>query len=148
MGYSKSPRYRTRELEPGFDFNTEPVRLKFASQTSSIHTRNLFSLKFEADSYFLKFPKIDLFSLYALFSRLRPGDGAPKNCFFQMSSYALATTYEKTKNKFPGEHHIIWIEKQNIQAKEVYFCKLGQMRQGITTHVCYVLKESSIIHVV
>ena len=46
------------------------------------------------------------------------------------------------------EHHMVWIEKQNIQAKEVYLCKLGQMRRGITTRVCYVLKENSKIHVV
>ena len=37
-----------------------------------------------------------------MFSRLRPGDGAPEICFFQMSFNALATTYQKTKTKFPG----------------------------------------------
>ena len=52
----------------------------------------------------------DLFSLYVLFSHLRPRDGTPENCFFQISSYSCALVcliYEKTKGKFPGEHHVV-----------------------------------------
>ena len=47
---------------------------------------------------------IDLFSLYVLFSHLRPRDATPENSFFQVSSYARANvriTCEKTKGKFP-----------------------------------------------
>ena len=47
---------------------------------------------------------IDLFSLYILFSHLRPRDATRGNSFFQMSSYARANlriTNEKTKGKFP-----------------------------------------------
>ena len=51
-----------------------------------------------------------LFSLYLLFSHFRPRDVTPGNSFFQMSSYARAhvrITYEKTKGKFPWEHHVV-----------------------------------------
>ena len=47
---------------------------------------------------------IDLFSLYILFSHLRPRDVTLGKTFFQMSSYAreyVRITYEKTKGKFP-----------------------------------------------
>ena len=59
-----------------------------------------------------------------------------KTVSFKCRPMHLKPPMKRQKNKFAGEHHIIWIEKQNIQAKEVYFCKLGQMRRGITTRVC------------
>ena len=40
-----------------------------------------------------------------------------------MHAYPRASVciiYEKTKGKFPGEHRVIWIGKQNIQDKKVY----------------------------
>lgn len=36
----------------------------------------------------------------------KPGDGAPGNCFFQVSTYASATTYEKTKKQIPWARFI------------------------------------------
>ena len=53
---------------------------------------------------------MDLFSLYILFSHFRPCDVTLGNSFFQMSSYARAyvcITHEKTKGKFPWEHHVV-----------------------------------------
>ena len=35
-----------------------------------------------------------------------------------------------TKGKFPGEHHMVWTGKQNIQAKQVYYEVVE--RQGST----------------
>ena len=66
---------------------------------------------------------IDLFSLYVLFSHLRPRDGTKGNSFFQMSSYARANvriTKEKNKRKIPMRA-FTWSEmgKQNVQAKKV-----------------------------
>ena len=50
-------------------------------------------------------PAIDLFSLYVLFSYLRPHDATRGNSFFQMSSYARAnvriTNEKKNKRKIP-----------------------------------------------
>ena len=54
---------------------------------------------------------LDLFSLYILFSHFRPRDVTLGKTFFQMSSYAreyVRITYEKTKGKFPWEHHVVW----------------------------------------
>ena len=54
--------------------------------------------------------RIDLFSLYILFSHFRPRDATRGNSFFQMSSYARANlriTNEKTKGKFPWGHHVV-----------------------------------------
>ena len=37
-------------------------------------------------------------------------DSTPENCFFQMLSYArafLSIINEKTKAKFPREHHVV-----------------------------------------
>ena len=67
---------------------------------------------------------IDLFSLYVLFSHFRPRDATRGNSFFQMSSYARANvriTKEK-KQKENSHEGITWseMEKQNVQAKEVY----------------------------
>ena len=48
--------------------------------------------------------RIDLFSLYVLFSHFRPRDATLGNSFFQRSSYARAhvrINYEETKGKFP-----------------------------------------------
>ena len=72
----------------------------------------------------MKLSKIDLFSLYVLFSRFRPRDTTRGNSFFQMSSYAPANvriTNEK-KQKENSHEGITWSEmgKQNEQAKEVY----------------------------
>ena len=52
----------------------------------------------------------DIFSLYVLFSHFRPRDSTPENCFLPISSYSRAHVcliYEKTKGKFPGEHHMV-----------------------------------------
>ena len=49
--------------------------------------------------------KIDLFSLYVLFSHLRPRDATRENSFFQMSWYALANVRianDKNKGKIPA----------------------------------------------
>ena len=35
-----------------------------------------------------------------------------------------------TKGKFPGEHHVVWTEKPNMQAKQVYYEVVE--RQGST----------------
>ena len=52
------------------------------------------------------------------FFYFRPRDGSPENCFFQMSLYARAYVciiYEKTEDKFLGEHHVVWlIEKTKL----------------------------------
>ena len=48
--------------------------------------------------------RVDLFSLYVLFSHFRPRDATRGNSFFQMSSYARANvriTNEKNKRKIP-----------------------------------------------
>ena len=48
--------------------------------------------------------RIDLFSLYVLFSHFRPCDATRGNSFFQMSSYERANvciTIEKNKRKIP-----------------------------------------------
>ena len=47
---------------------------------------------------------IDVFSLYVLFSHVRPRDATRRNSFFQMSSYARANeriTNEKNKREIP-----------------------------------------------
>ena len=66
------------------------------------------SANYASSAFFENYMKIDLFSLYVLFSYFRPGDGTPENCFVQMPCYARAC---KTKGKFPGEHHVVWIGK-------------------------------------
>ena len=53
---------------------------------------------------FWKSYKIDIFSLYVLFSHFRPRDVALENGFFHMYSFACAyvrITYEKIKGKIP-----------------------------------------------
>ena len=63
-----------------------------------------FTLDFSGMSVRKKNSSIDLFSLYILFSHVRPRDATRGNSFFQMSSYARANlriTSEKTKGKFP-----------------------------------------------
>ena len=67
--------------------------------------------------------KIDLFSLYVLFSSFRPRDAIRGNSFFQMSSYARANVrITNEKQKANSHEGITWSEtgKQNTQAKEVY----------------------------
>ena len=64
--------------------------------------------------------RIDLFSLYILFSHFRPRDVTLGKTFFQMSSYArqyVRITYEKRKEN--SLENITWSEmgKQNVQAK-------------------------------
>ena len=61
---------------------------------------------------------IDVFSLKVLFFQYRPRDGTLEELFsfFQISSYARTSMCpcmhnEKTKGKFPGEHHVVWIGK-------------------------------------
>ena len=72
---------------------------------------------------------MDLFSLYVLFSHFRQHDGTPENCFFQMSSYARASTciimctqLLMKREKANSLENIRWSEsgKQNTQAKKVY----------------------------
>ena len=69
--------------------------------SDSVELLKFFSFKFA----------IDLLSLCVLFSHYTPcDDGTPENCFCQMSSYSRAYVYiinEKTKGKFPGEHHMV-----------------------------------------
>ena len=70
--------------------------------------------------------QIDLFSLYILFSQYRSCDDTLEKCFFQTLSYSYAyqcTIYEKTKEQIPLSP---LLEKQNIQAKEVYWINRKQ----------------------
>ena len=63
---------------------------------------------------------IDLFSLYVLLSQNRSHANTLENRFFQISSYSgtyLCIIYEKTMGQVPLAP---LLEKQNIQAKEVY----------------------------
>ena len=61
--------------------------------------------------------------MYVLFSHFRPHNGAPENCFFQMSSYACASRIVclhnswKDKDKFPGEH---WKSKTYKLKRSIY----------------------------
>ena len=68
--------------------------------------------------------KIDLFSLYVLFSHFRPRDATRGNSFFQMSSYARANLRISNEKKQKENSHegITWSEmgKQNVQAEKVY----------------------------
>ena len=73
--------------------------------------------------YLYRFILIDLFSLHVLFSHFGPRDATRGNSFFQLSSYArvnVRITNEKTEDKFPWGHHVVWNGKQNVHAKEVY----------------------------
>ena len=61
------------------------------------------------------------FSLYVLLSQYRSCDNTLENCFFQISFYSRAyvsISNKKTKGQDPLGP---LLEKQNIQAKEVYY---------------------------
>ena len=61
--------------------------------------------------------------MYVLFSHFRPHNGAPENCFFQMSSYGCASRIVclhnswKDKDKFPGKH---WKSKTYKLKRSIY----------------------------
>ena len=98
--------------------------------------------------------RIDLFSLYILFSHFRPRDATRGNSFFQMSSYARANlriTNEKTKGKFPWGHHVVWNGKTKCTSWKGLFSDLacfskwhwkahGKITVHAATSWCYLLK--------
>ena len=78
---------------------------------------------------------IDLFSLYAaLFSHLRARDGTPENCFFQILSYAGASTRKRMHNLWKDKRQIPWRtssglnwENKTYKPKKVYYASLANI---------------------
>ena len=109
--------------------------------------------------------RIDLFSLYVLFSHFSPRDGTPENCFFQIQSYARASmcmcmhNFKMKRQKANSLENITWSElgKQNIQAwfllTTSYFFNYKQICTNMSyelitrTKKCFVYNSSPLLRI-
>ena len=79
-----------------------------------------------------QYSSIDLFSLYVLFSHLRPRDATRGNSFFQMSSYARANvriTNDRNKRKIS-----MWASRGLKWENKMYKLKRSILRWISPTH--------------